>query len=135
MCTTLFEMFYFLTAYFSPLLNSAVHVLMYTYYMLSAMGPQMKKYLWWKRYMTIIQLVRLPFCQLFSATNCYLLTTFILFQTQFWLIMCHTLIAVYINCGFPSGYGFALILYMLSHILLFSNFYNKAYHSKEKKSA
>lgn len=30
---------------------------MYTYYMLSAIGPQMRKYLWWKKYMTMIQLV------------------------------------------------------------------------------
>lgn len=44
-------------AYFSAMLNSGVHVLMYTYYMLAAIGPQMRKYLWWKKYMTSIQLV------------------------------------------------------------------------------
>lgn len=30
---------------------------MYSYYGLSAMGPNVSKYLWWKKYMTIIQLV------------------------------------------------------------------------------
>jgi GNS1/SUR4 family. len=37
--------------------NSFIHVLMYTYYGLSAMGPHIAKYLWWKKYLTILQLV------------------------------------------------------------------------------
>jgi hypothetical protein len=40
-------------------LNSMVHVAMYSYYMIAAMGPQYQKYLWWKRYMTWIQLVNI----------------------------------------------------------------------------
>ena len=39
------------------LINSAVHVLMYSYYGLSAFGPRFQKYLWWKKYITKIQLV------------------------------------------------------------------------------
>lgn len=39
-------------------LNSLVHVIMYTYYLISALGPKYKKYLWWKKYMTWIQLVK-----------------------------------------------------------------------------
>lgn len=42
---------------FHALLNCCVHVVMYTYYALSAMGPAYQKYLWWKKYMTTIQLV------------------------------------------------------------------------------
>lgn len=38
------------------LINSFIHVIMYMYYMLSAM-PSMQKYLWWKRYLTIMQIV------------------------------------------------------------------------------
>lgn len=30
---------------------------MYGYYGLAALGPQMQKYLWWKKYLTIIQMV------------------------------------------------------------------------------
>ena len=30
---------------------------MYTYYGLSAFGPWMQKYLWWKKYITMLQLV------------------------------------------------------------------------------
>lgn len=42
---------------FHALLNCTVHVIMYTYYALSALGPAYQKYLWWKKYMTTIQLV------------------------------------------------------------------------------
>jgi len=41
-----------------PIFNSAVHVLMYTYYALSAFGPSVQKYLWWKRYITMVQLAQ-----------------------------------------------------------------------------
>lgn len=42
------------------LINSFIHVIMYAYYMLAAMGPHMQKYLWWKRYLTVMQMVRHP---------------------------------------------------------------------------
>lgn len=43
---------------FHALLNSIVHVIMYSYYGLSAMGPAYQKYLWWKKHMTTIQLAQ-----------------------------------------------------------------------------
>jgi elongation of very long chain fatty acids protein 4 len=46
------------TAFLPAMANSFIHVLMYTYYGLAALGPHMNKYLWWKKYLTIIQLVR-----------------------------------------------------------------------------
>ena len=39
------------------MLNSGIHVIMYTYYFLSAFGPAVRKYLWWKKYLTMLQLV------------------------------------------------------------------------------
>lgn len=39
------------------MVNAAVHVVMYFYYLLSAAGPRFQKFLWWKKYMTAIQLV------------------------------------------------------------------------------
>ena len=45
------------TAVMGALLNSGVHVIMYSYYALSSLGPQVQKYLWWKRHITHIQLV------------------------------------------------------------------------------
>ncbi|XP_044074627.1 ELOVL fatty acid elongase 8a isoform X3 [Siniperca chuatsi] len=38
------------------LTNSLVHVVMYLYYGLAGLGPSMSKYLWWKRYLTSLQL-------------------------------------------------------------------------------
>ncbi|CAL1286988.1 unnamed protein product [Larinioides sclopetarius] len=37
-------------------INTAVHVIMYTYYGLSAIGPHVQKYLWWKKHLTRIQI-------------------------------------------------------------------------------
>lgn len=39
-------------------LNSFVHIIMYAYYMAAAFGPSVQKYLWWKKYITSLQLVR-----------------------------------------------------------------------------
>ena len=63
----IFSFFYTFSAFFGAMVNSFIHVIMYTYYGISALGPQFQKYLWWKRYLTIIQLVGrswnfLPYC-------------------------------------------------------------------------
>ncbi|CAG2109259.1 unnamed protein product, partial [Medioppia subpectinata] len=39
-------------------LNSIVHTIMYSYYLLSAFGPWIQPYLWWKRYITRLQLIQ-----------------------------------------------------------------------------
>lgn len=44
-------------ATFPNLLNNFVHICMYFYYMMSAMGPNYAKFLWWKKYMTELQIV------------------------------------------------------------------------------
>jgi len=42
---------------FIGVINSFVHIIMYTYYLLAALGPELQKYLWWKKYITTLQLV------------------------------------------------------------------------------
>lgn len=64
-------MFSFFSAYFGATCNSFVHVVMYAYYGLSAIGPQMRPYLWWKRYITKLQLVR-SFVEILCWQNCRL---------------------------------------------------------------
>ena len=44
---------------FHAVLNSFVHTVMYFYYGVAALGPEFQKYLWWKRYVTVLQLVRI----------------------------------------------------------------------------
>nr|NP_001029014.1 polyunsaturated fatty acid elongase [Ciona intestinalis]AAV67802.1 polyunsaturated fatty acid elongase [Ciona intestinalis] len=91
------------------ILNSSVHVIMYTYYGLSALGPHMQKFLWWKKYITMLQLV------------------------QFVLAIYHTARSLYVKCPSPVWMHWALILYAFSFILLFSNFYMHAYIKKSRK--
>lgn len=60
MCSSIcYQIHYFAGGHstFFGLLNTFVHIIMYTYYMLAAMGPQMQKYLWWKKYLTALQMV------------------------------------------------------------------------------
>jgi len=46
--------------FFTGIINSFVHIIMYTYYLLAALLPhhQHKRYLWWKKYITTLQMVR-----------------------------------------------------------------------------
>ncbi|XP_017782284.1 PREDICTED: elongation of very long chain fatty acids protein AAEL008004-like, partial [Nicrophorus vespilloides] len=41
-------------------INSFIHIIMYMYYLITSMGPQYQKYLWWKKYLTAMQMVQ--FC-------------------------------------------------------------------------
>ncbi|KAG7264431.1 hypothetical protein CRUP_011911, partial [Coryphaenoides rupestris] len=60
---------------FHAMLNSVVHIIMYSYYGLTAMGPSYQKYLWWKKYLTTIQLIQFVMvtthiCQYFFLKDC-----------------------------------------------------------------
>lgn len=91
------------------LLNSIVHVIMYSYYALSALGPAMRKYLWWKKHITHLQLL------------------------QFTLAIIHSVHALYIDCNFPKWMQYTLIGYATSFIFLFTNFYIHAYLKRKGK--
>ncbi|GFQ71963.1 elongation of very long chain fatty acids protein 1 [Trichonephila clavata] len=39
-------------------INGFIHVIMYLYYALAALGPHMQKYLWWKKYLTVMQIIQ-----------------------------------------------------------------------------
>nr|XP_004672547.1 elongation of very long chain fatty acids protein 1 [Jaculus jaculus] len=60
---------------FHAMINSSVHVVMYLYYGLSALGPVAQPYLWWKKHMTAIQLIQfvlvsLHITQYYFMPNC-----------------------------------------------------------------
>ncbi|KAF5281629.1 hypothetical protein FQR65_LT02949 [Abscondita terminalis] len=38
-------------------INSFIHIFMYSYYLIASLGPQYQKHLWWKKYLTQMQLV------------------------------------------------------------------------------
>ena len=60
-CIIFYSMIWFLFtgghSTFFALLNSFVHIVMYFYYMIAAMGPKYQKYIWWKKYLTSFQMV------------------------------------------------------------------------------
>lgn len=90
-------------SFFGALINSLVHVAMYTYYALAALGRTYQKYLWWKKYLTILQLV------------------------QFVVGLAHAAQSLYIGCLFPTWMQWGLIFYAFSIFVLFLNFYFHAY--------
>uniref|UniRef100_T1ILK2 Elongation of very long chain fatty acids protein n=1 Tax=Strigamia maritima TaxID=126957 RepID=T1ILK2_STRMM len=91
---------------FMCFLNTGVHVVMHTYYTLAAMGPKYQKYLWWKRYLTMFQLV------------------------QFLLIILHGGQVLFIyECGIdlPLEWGYYFGFQACIFIFLFGRFYIQTY--------
>jgi len=95
---------------FMGYLNTFVHTVMYSYYLLAAMGPAMKPYLWWKKYLTKLQL------------------------TQFVLIFLHAAQLLVFPCeGVPTALVMWTLIYAFLFFALFINFYIKAYLFGPKK--
>nr|QBO55934.1 elongation of very long chain fatty acid 9d [Brachionus rotundiformis] len=89
--------------FFLCMLNSFVHSVMYAYYGLSALGPAVQKYLWWKRYITQLQLI------------------------QFFAVMIHSLINFNAECSFPKAFSLSYLIYGMIITGFFINFYVQSY--------
>jgi len=95
---------------FGGMWNTLVHVCMYTYYFLAACGPEVQKHLWWKKYLTSMQMV------------------------QFVIVFFHSFISlIYSSCGFSKFVSLILMFNGLLYWFLFLNFYRKSYQSKKVK--
>ncbi|XP_055903043.1 elongation of very long chain fatty acids protein 7 isoform X2 [Eupeodes corollae] len=95
---------------FFGFLNTFVHIIMYTYYMLAAMGPKVQKYLWWKKYLTVLQMI------------------------QFVLVMVHSFQLFFKNdCNYPIGFAYFIGAHAVMFYFLFSDFYRQAYLKNEAK--
>lgn len=46
------------TVAFFPFINTFVHIIMYTYYFLASFGAKVQPYLWWKKYLTRLQIAQ-----------------------------------------------------------------------------
>ncbi|KAK9871683.1 hypothetical protein WA026_014132 [Henosepilachna vigintioctopunctata] len=93
---------------FFGFLNTFVHIIMYLYYMLSAMGPHMQKYLWWKKYVTTLQMV------------------------QFVGIMAHAFQLLFIDCNYPRAFVWWIGMHAVMFFFLFKEFYKNAYIKRQK---
>ncbi|KAL1414448.1 hypothetical protein MTO96_000852 [Rhipicephalus appendiculatus] len=88
--------------------NGFVHVVMYTYYFLSSLGPEVQKYLWWKRYITQLQLI------------------------QFVVLFVHSLMPFFFNCNYPRSHTYITMSQAAFFFFyLFMNFYVKNYQKKK----
>lgn len=100
---------------FFAFINSFVHILMYFYYALAAIGPQMNKFLWWKKYMTLVQMV------------------------QFIMIFVHSFQLLFRQCDYPRGFmwwiGFHAVLFWFLFYDFFYNSYSQRVARQAKKLA
>lgn len=94
---------------FFALLNTFVHIVMYFYYMVSAMGPEYQKYIWWKKYLTSLQMV------------------------QFVMIFTHQFQLLFTSCDYPPGFMIFIGLHGVLFLFLFSDFYRTKYQNAEGK--
>ncbi|XP_043508603.1 elongation of very long chain fatty acids protein-like [Frieseomelitta varia] len=93
---------------FLGVINAFIHIIMYAYYMLTSIGPHMNKYLWWKKYITILQLV------------------------QFVLVFVHTAQLFFNGCNFPKSLAFLLLVNALLFIYMFGSFYVENYIKQDR---
>ncbi|XP_037299463.1 elongation of very long chain fatty acids protein 7-like [Manduca sexta] len=111
---TWFHLMYHPTDHFVVvgMLNSFVHVLMYAYYGISALGPKYAKYVWWKKHLTKVQLV------------------------QFILVVSHLHYQQKLTpCPLPNAFHYYCMALIYSFFALFMNFYIRSYQSRNKKNA
>ena len=90
-------------------INTLVHVVMYMYYGLAAMGID-KKYLSWSKYLTLFQM------------------------TQFVTMMIQNGMTLITNPGFPKDIAIMNFSFAMFLFIMFSKFYFKKYQTKENKS-
>ncbi|CAO1420615.1 unnamed protein product [Diamesa hyperborea] len=91
-------------------LNTFVHIFMYFYYFLAALGPRYKKYLFWKKYMTWLQLI------------------------QFGVMLIYLTVLTFMNCKLHRSLTIFFFTNTLIFLCLFANFYRKSYGSKLKNT-
>jgi len=92
------------------MINSFIHIIMYTYYLLASLGPQYQKYLWWKKHLTGMQMI------------------------QFCIICIHNFQVLFRQCDYPKFIVFLLGTQAMFFFYLFGSFYNRTYLNPPKKA-
>ncbi|CAN7998956.1 unnamed protein product [Ixodes hexagonus] len=91
---------------FGLIINIYIHTIMYFYYFMAACGPQYKKYLWWKKYLTRMQIA------------------------QHLIIIVHGLVPFFYDCGYPRFFIYLALPQGILGLAMFINFYMFAYKGK-----
>ncbi|UXI15467.1 long chain fatty acid CoA ligase [Sarcoptes scabiei] len=90
------------------MLNCFCHVIMYSYYALSALGPQLQPFLWWKKYITQIQLFQFALIGLYGIC------------LNLW------------HQNYPFIYRMMPVTQAIIFLAMFGNFYIRSYLNKRK---
>ncbi|XP_062131368.1 elongation of very long chain fatty acids protein F-like [Drosophila sulfurigaster albostrigata] len=95
----------------TAMLNTLIHTIMYFYYMTSAIYPGMKDRLWWKKGITIFQII------------------------QFIIIISHSLYILIFNpeCKYPLVLHFMIVGIAFTFLVMFTKFYIKTYVKPRKQ--
>ncbi|XP_055677229.1 elongation of very long chain fatty acids protein 7-like [Lutzomyia longipalpis] len=88
-------------------INCLVHIIMYFYYLLTAINPRYKGSVWWKKYLTQLQII------------------------QFFCIFAHWMVLIAGDCGFPRFPILILVPQNLFMFCLFADFYYREYIRKK----
>ena len=91
---------------FFPLINSFIHVIMYSYYALTTFGPRIQPYLWWKKYLTSLQMLQFIAVMINAAKT---------FMSQ--------------DCKFPLLFSYLQATVASAFLILFAMFYRNAYNN------
>jgi len=94
--------------YLTIVLNSFVHLVMYSYYFFTTFGISVP----WKNYITILQMVQFL---IMNAQAIYMI--------------------VFAACPFPFRIMVAYLIYIISLFILFYDFYRKTYSASRGKRA
>ncbi|XP_064482617.1 very long chain fatty acid elongase AAEL008004-like [Ornithodoros turicata] len=92
------------------IMNSCVHIIMYSYYFLSLLGPSVQKYLWWKKYLTGLQI------------------------TQFIAMLLHNMIPIFVPCNYPLSHVLLVAPQTIFFMVMFTRFYTKTYRIARRMS-
>lgn len=91
---------------FPMVVNALVNALTYSYYFLATFGPGARKWLWWKRYLTELQIAQLASFVVFGA------------------------VPLFVDCGFPRWMALLMIGVPLVLLVMFCGFYRRSYEAK-----
>jgi len=91
--------------YLTIVLNSFVHLTMYSYYFLSTLGYSA----WWKNYITLLQM------------------------GQFLVMNAQAIYIIYFKCPYPQNITWFYLIYIISLFILFQKFYTRTYSNSTKR--
>lgn len=105
---------------------------MYSYYFLAALGPSVQKYLWWKKYLTRIQIVRKN-VHVIRKYSCNMRLFVFIFQIQFAIAIAYCAGLYAFDCTYPKLFILYMSVDVLLFLYMFLKFYRNTYGEQTKK--